>query len=183
MSKKITIRDKAFKRFISSKEIERIITKMAGKINKDFCNQEVSFVSVLNGSFIFTADLIKQIKPTCSVSFIKCSSYEKMSSTGKVNLLIGLSENIGNKNVIILEDIIDTGKTIKYVTSHLKKYKPKNLKVATLFFKPFSYKENVSIDYVGMNLPNDFIVGYGLDYNGQGRNLRDVYILNNNSKS
>jgi adenylate kinase len=179
MAKALRIHDKYFKKFISSVKIQKAIAKMAARINKDFKNKRPVFLSVLNGSFLFTADLLKKIKIECELSFIKVSSYSGAASTGKVKTLIGVNENLKGRMVIILEDIVDSGNTLEKVYAELKKHKPKQIKVATLFFKPNAYKKKIRLDYTGMKVSNDFLVGYGLDYNGLGRNLSDIYKLKN----
>ena len=150
---------------------------MAERINKDFKNEKPIFLSVLNGSFLFTADLLKKIKIECEVSFTKISSYSGTQSTGNVNTLIGISENLKDRTVIILEDIVDSGNTLEKIIPELKKQQPKQIITATLFFKPNAYKKKIKLDYIGIDMPNDFLVGYGLDYDGLGRNLSDIYIL------
>ncbi len=175
--KTIIIQDKKFRKFISSSKIQKAIDRIAKRINKDFADQRPVFLSVLNGSFLFTADLLKKIKMDCEVSFIKVASYSGIQSTGKVNSLIGLNEDFKGRSVIILEDIIDSGNTIEKTITELKKHNPGQIKIATLFFKPDLYKKNIKLNYVGIEVPHNFLVGYGLDYNGYGRNLNDVYVL------
>ena len=177
MSKEVTIHDKTFKKFISSVKIQSAIRKIAERINKDFKNEKPIFLSVLNGSFLFTADLLKKIKIECEVSFTKISSYSGTQSTGQINTLIGINENLKNRTVIILEDIVDSGNTLEKIISELKNHHTKKIIVATLFFKPDAYKKNIKLDFIGIEMPNDFLVGYGLDYDGLGRNLSDIYTL------
>jgi hypoxanthine phosphoribosyltransferase len=174
----IKLWDKEFRVSYPANEIHKDIEAMAKSINADFAQESNPlFISVLNGSFIFTADFIRLITFPCEVSFVKLSSYEGTSTTGTVNQLIGLTENIEGRTVIILEDIVDTGITLGKLVDSLKIYNPKQVKIATLLYKPESYKGNLNIDYIGKSIPNDFIVGYGLDYNGLGRNLADIYTL------
>jgi hypoxanthine phosphoribosyltransferase len=173
--KTIQIHDKHFRKYISSAKIEKAIDGIAKKINKDLKGKKPIFISVLNGSFMFASDLLKKINIECEVSFIRVVSYSGAVSTGKVNELIGLNEDIYDRMVVVLEDIIDSGNTIEKVIPELKKYNPAQVKIATMFFKPDAYKKKIKLDYVGMEIPNDFIVGYGLDYNGIGRNLSDIY--------
>lgn len=177
MGKTVTIHDKEFKSYISSAKIQRAVAGIAKKINKEFKNERPVFLSVLNGSFMFTADLLKQLKMECEVSFVKVSSYSGTGSTGKVRELIGLNENIKGRTVIILEDIVDSGNTLKKITPELKKHRPLQIRIATLFYKPDAFKGDTKPDYIGIEVPNDFLVGYGLDYNGLGRNLSDIYKL------
>jgi len=175
--KKVKILDKEFKMAISSATIKRAIEEVATKINNDYFDEEILFLSILNGSFMFTSDLVKRIKPLCQVSFVKLSSYAGESSTGIFKELIGLNENIEGRKVIVIEDIVDTGATIETIVKQLKVMKPDSVKVATLLFKPQSYQENLMIDYIGLEMPEDFLIGYGLDYNGYGRNFEDIYSL------
>ncbi|MCK5171178.1 MAG: hypoxanthine phosphoribosyltransferase, partial [Bacteroidales bacterium] len=135
------------------------------------------FISILNGSFMFTADLFKHIDFTCEVTFLKLTSYRGTSSTGSVRQLIGVNESIAERDVIILEDIVDTGITIEQILGQLKSFEPASVKVASLLFKPEAYQKDFGIDYIGMEIPNDFIVGYGLDYDRLGRNFPDIYTL------
>ncbi|HRD40020.1 MAG TPA: phosphoribosyltransferase family protein, partial [Bacteroidia bacterium] len=129
------------------------------------------------GSFMFAADLMKQIEIPCEISFVKMASYHGTESTGKVNELIGLNQNIEGRTVVVIEDIVDTGNTIEKLTSMLKDKKVKSFKIATALFKPSVYKKDIKIDYVGIEIPNDFVVGYGLDYDGLGRNLKDILVI------
>ena len=177
MTNTITIHNKKFKKFISSHKIQNAIEKIAERINKNFKNEKPVFLSVLNGSFLFTADLLKKMKIECEISFIKISPYSGTQSTGIVNTLIGISEDLKGRTVVILEDIVDSGNTLEKIISELQKHNPKKIKVATLLFKPDAYKKKIEIDYIGINMPNNFLVGYGLDYDGSGRNLSDIYIL------
>jgi len=180
--KKIVIQDKEFKLSILSANIKRSIERMAFDINQDYEGKEVLFICILNGSFIFASDLLKKIKLSCQISFVKLSSYFENESTGTVKELIGINEEITGRNVIILEDIVDSGMTIETVTSKFKSMNPASLRIATLLFKPQAYRKNLVIDYVGIEMPNSFLVGYGLDYNGYGRNLEDIYVLEENEK-
>lgn len=134
-------------------------------------------ICILNGSFMFSSDLMKLIDFPCEISFVKLSSYDGMGSTGKVKHLIGLNEEIEGRTVVLLEDIVDTGVTIENLMKQLESQKPKDVRVATLLFKPEACKKDVKLDYVGMEIPNEFIVGYGLDYDGYGRNLPDIYTV------
>ena len=171
----IKVHDKKFRKIISARKVQQAIEVVAKKINKDFKNKKPIFISVLNGSFLFTADLIKKVTIECEISFIKISSYSGTQSTGNMNTLIGLKEDLKGRNVVVLEEMVDSGNTIEKVIGELKKLNPESLKIATLFFKPEAYKKNIKLDYIGMDVPNDFLVGYGLDYDGLGRNLQDIY--------
>ncbi len=177
MKEIVKLQDKKFQSYISSKDIDKAIKKIASKINKDFKSEIPLFVSVINGSFMFTSDLLKKLNIDCELSFVKLASYKGTDSTGKAKKLIGVNENIKGRMVVVLEDIVDSGNTLESLMIELKKHKPKTIKIATLFFKPKAYKKSFKIDYKGMNIPNDFIVGFGLDYNGLGRNFKKVYSL------
>ncbi|MDP4207346.1 MAG: hypoxanthine phosphoribosyltransferase [Bacteroidota bacterium] len=177
--RKVNILDKEFKLSIPSASIKRAVEEIASRINNDYAGEEVLFVSVLNGAFVFSADLIQKIKIDCQITFIKLASYEGTSSTGEVKKLIGLNEDIKDRHVIVLEDIVESGTTLDNTMKQLKTMNPASIKLATLLFKPQSFQRNMKIDYVGLEIPNDFIVGYGLDYNGYGRNLENIYSLIN----
>jgi hypoxanthine phosphoribosyltransferase len=163
-------------------EIEAAVKNVAGKINSDMKNVNLPvFLSVLNGSFMFTADLMKHIDFDCNLCFVKLKSYSGFSSAGSVNEIIGMDFDLAGKTVIILEDIVDTGATLEYLVDAVSKHRPGQLKVATMLFKPGIYDRNIVIDYAGLSVSNDFIVGYGLDYNGLGRNYPDIYRLISNN--
>lgn len=174
---KIKILDKEFRVSLSSSTIQQAVARVASQINADFSGEEVLFISILNGSFMFTADLLKQINLPARISFVKVSSYAGAATSGNVKELIGLNEDISGKNVVIIEDIIDTGITIENIVKQLKAKNPAKLKVASLLFKPEAYLKEMKIDYVGLEIPNLFIVGYGLDYDGYGRNFEDIYVV------
>ena len=176
--KNITLKDKTFRPFVGAEEIDRVITHMAQEINKDLREDEPLFLSILNGSFMFTSDLIKQITiPGTQISFVKVASYCGTCSSGEIKELIGLKEDIQGRTVVILEDIIDSGRSVSHLLQHLSAKKPKKIVVATLFHKPKAAVCQVPIDYTGISLENDFVVGRGLDYDGLGRNYPDLYIL------
>jgi len=173
----IKLHDKYFKPFISKSQIDEAIHKMAASVKED-CNGEVPiFIGILNGSFMFVADFIRAYNADCEVSFVKLSSYEGTGSLGKVKELIGLTETLEGRTIIILEDIIDTGNTLEEIFNIFRNQKIKELKIATLFFKPDVFRKALPIDYIGISIPDKFIVGYGLDYNRLGRNLADIYQL------
>lgn len=173
--KKIKVLDKEFKLAVANKNICSAIENLAAEINNDYADKDVLFVSILNGSFMFTAELMKRITLKSRITFIKVKSYSGDASTGKVMELIGLTENITGQHVIILEDIVDTGTTLSQLYSDFKALKPASLKIAAMLFKPQAYQKNLKIDYVGLEMANEFLVGFGLDYNGYGRNLGDIY--------
>jgi len=171
----IKILDKKFGISINAVEIDKAIENIAHNINSDYKDDAPLFIAVLNGSFMFASDLLKKITIPCQITFIKLASYQGTQSTQNVQTLIGLNEDIEGKKVIIIEDIIDTGITLNNMIDQVKAFKPADIKIATLLFKPAAFTKNYKIDYIGMQIPNDFIVGYGLDYNGFGRNYPDIY--------
>lgn len=171
----IQVKDKEFKPYLSAKEIDEAVTKVAQKINEDFKGEKVLFLAILNGSFMFASDLLKKVDLECEISFVKVASYSGTSSTGKVKKLIGLMQSLENRNVIIIEDIIDTGNTLDKLLPTLEAEEPKTLSLCTLLFKPEAFKADFDIHYIGKEIPNKFILGYGLDYDELGRNLADIY--------
>ncbi len=173
----IKVKDKTFKTFIPEDEIQRRVKAVADKINKDLEGRNPLFLAVLNGSFMFAADLMRYITIPCEISFVKLASYQGTTSTGKVKEIIGINENLQDRTVVIVEDIVDTGKTMKRMLETLGTRKPESLHICTLLVKPGKLEENLKIEYAAMEIPNDFIVGYGLDYDQQGRNLRDIYTV------
>jgi hypoxanthine phosphoribosyltransferase len=174
---RVTLKDKTFVPYISSDKISASVYEMAQKINVDLVNDMPLFLVVLNGSFMFAADLLKEVNIPCEISFIKLASYHGTTSTGTVTEMIGLTEEIKGRTVVIVEDIVDTGMTVEKLVALLIKKEVKQIKVATFLFKPEAYKKDIKIDYIGMEIPNDFVVGYGLDYDGLGRNMKEVYVL------
>ena len=173
----IHLHDKTFERFISAEEIDFAIANMAKQMDDDFFDDVPVFIGVLNGSFMVLSDLMKHYRGMCEVSFVKVAPYSGTESTNEVKELIGINENLEGKTVVIVEDIIDTGNTIVVLKEMFRQLNVKHLKIATLFLKPDAYKKDIKIDYVGMRIPDKFIVGFGLDYDGLGRNLADVYQL------
>lgn len=171
----ITVDDKKFVKYIPENEIEAAIDRVAAQINEEYKNDIPIVLFVLNGSVIFGADLMKRMTIPCRMTCIRLSSYDGMKTTTNVKNLIGLSENIENQRVLVIEDIIDTGTTYEHVVKMLTDAKVKDVKIATLTYKPDSYKKSLPIDFVGLEIPNKFILGRGMDYNGLGRNLRDIY--------
>ena len=172
----INVLDKQFTVSISEEEIQQAVRKLAGKLNEDFKGEEVIFLAILNGAFMFAADLMKHIRLDCTISFVKLASYIGITSSGVVTELIGITEDLEGKNVIIIEDIIDTGKTLVKIMDLLKRAGPKTINIATLLLKPEAYNESIPLDYTGLEIPNDFVIGYGLDYNGFGRNYPFICI-------
>lgn len=173
--KSVQVGDKIFSIHIKAKEIEEAVDKIAIQINKDLEGKNPLFLVVLNGAFVFAADLLKKITIPCEISFVKLSSYVGTKSTSIIRELIGLDEVVSGRTIVILEDIIDTGLTMGATREKLKKLEAKDVRIATLLFKPKAFKLNYHIDYVGIEIENDFIVGYGLDYNGYGRNIPEIY--------
>ena len=177
--KTVALHNKTFEIFITDTEIAAIVHSIANAINNSRVKDPL-FIAVMNGAFLFAADVMRKITiPNTEISFIKLSSYSGTETTGEVNELIGISGDISGRNIIILEDIIDTGITIDRIMSLLKKANVANIKIATLLFKPVAYKSDISIDYIGKSITNDFVVGYGLDYDEIGRNLPHIYKLKN----
>jgi len=177
--KTITLHNKSFEVFIAETEIAAIVHSMANNINEARI-QDPLFISVLNGSFMFSSDIMKKITlPNSEISFVKLSSYSGTETTGEVSELIGLGQDIRHRNVIILEDIIDTGITLEKIISLLKKENVADIKVATLLFKPEAYTKEIPIDFIGKSIANKFVVGYGLDYDEIGRNLPHIFKLKN----
>jgi hypoxanthine phosphoribosyltransferase len=172
---KVTLNDKSFSLNIPSAEIQTAIGNVAAQLNRDFPGSTPVFLVILNGSFMFAADLLKHITFDCEVSFVKLATYSGMKTTEIVKKLIGLNENLTGRTVIIVEDIIDSGLTVENMLEQLAEHKPADVKIVTLLFKPEAFKSAYKVDYVGLSIPNDFIVGYGLDYDGLGRNLPDIY--------
>jgi hypoxanthine phosphoribosyltransferase len=173
----IKVLDKEFIPYLSEKEIQEKITALAVQLNKDYAGKRPIFLSILNGSFLFTADLFKQITIEAEVCFIKLASYKGMSSSGNVITAIGLEANVSGRDIIILEDIIDTGKTLHHYLPQLLSSSPASVKVAVLLNKKEALQFPVQVDYTCFEIPNKFVVGYGLDYDGLGRNSKDIYQL------
>ncbi len=177
---RVTIHDKAFELFIPYEKIRSVVEVMAEKMNRDLHGKNPLFVCILNGSFMFAAELFKRVNLIeTEISFVKLASYKGDTTTGSVKHLIGLNENIKGRTVIILEDIVDTGITIDNILEQLRELQPREIIIATLLLKPEALQKEVQLDYIGMEIPNNFIVGYGLDYNGYGRNLLDIYTVIN----
>jgi hypoxanthine phosphoribosyltransferase len=174
---RVTIKDKTFQTSISEDEILKHVKAVAERINHDMADKNPLFLSVLNGAFMFTADLLREITIPCEVSFVKLSSYQGIMSTCKVREVLGINEDLTGRNVIIVEDIVDTGRTMRQVMESLGTRNLGSLAICTLFGKPGKLEVPLDIKYPCFSIPNDFIVGYGLDYDQQGRNLREIYTL------
>ncbi len=180
MKNTVTLNDRTFEVMIPAEEIDRAVSRVAERINEEYAHTETPlFLGVLNGSFMFMSDLMKKIEFNCELSFVKLASYEGTNSTGKVQSLIGLNNDLKGRHVIIVEDIVDTGRSIAHMIEELRGLNPASVEVCTLFFKPNSYAEKYPIRYRAMEIGNEFIVGYGLDYDQMGRNLKDVYVVTN----
>jgi len=173
----IQIHNSTFESYLTENEIDSSIQEIAIAINSEYQDRHVLFIAVLNGSFMFCSDLLKKITVSCAVSFVKMQSYEGQETTGKVSELIGLSEDLNGVDVVIVEDIVDTGNTLEKLYALLNEKSVNSIKTATLLYKPAAYKKNLPIDFVGIEIPNEFVLGYGLDYDGLGRNLSKIYKL------
>lgn len=173
----VTLHDKTFESYLTEKEILQAIQSMAARINADYEGKKPLFLAVLNGAFMFASDLMKEISLPCEISFLRVSSYQDMNSTGQVSEVIGLKENVQGRHIIILEDIVDTGQTVYALLQNLTGKEPASIEIAALLIKPECVQHPLQVKYVGKSIPNDFVVGYGLDYNGLGRNLRDIYVV------
>ena len=175
----IQIKDKKFAISITEEQILKEVDRVAAEINRDLKDKNPLFLSVLNGSFMFTADLMKRITIPCEISFVKLASYQGISSTGKITEVIGVNEDISGRCVVIVEDIVDTGLTMQRLLETLGTRNPKEIHIASLLVKPEKLQVPLNIKYAAMNIPNDFIVGYGLDYDSLGRNYKDIYTVIN----
>jgi hypoxanthine phosphoribosyltransferase len=175
MKDKIKVKDKEFRVFIKAEDIDIAVSKVADSINTDMKGKVPLFLIVLNGAFMFASDLLKKIKIENNISFVKLSSYSGTRSTQVINELIGINEIVKGRTVIIVEDIIDTGFTMHRMLDILHEQEAADVRIATLVFKPNAFRSDFPIDYIGFEIPNDFIVGYGLDYDGFARNLPDIY--------
>lgn len=174
---RVTIKDKTFETSMSETEIKARVKELAQQISKDMEGKNPLFLGVLNGAFVFAADLMREMTIPCEISFVKLASYQGTMSTGTIKEIMGINEDISGRTVIILEDIVETGLTIKQMIESLGTRGPASVSVCTLFFKPEKLSVDLNLDYVAFRIPNDFILGYGLDYDQQGRGLKDLYTL------
>jgi hypoxanthine phosphoribosyltransferase len=173
----IKIHDKTFRISYTEKEILERVKVVADRLNKDMAGKKPLFLAVLNGSFIFAADLLRMIDIPCEISFVKLASYQGTMSTGKIKEVIGINEDLTGRTIVIVEDIVESGLTMKRMLESLGTRNPASIHICTLLLKPEKLKVDLNIEYAAMEIPNDFIVGYGLDYDQEGRNLRDIYTL------
>lgn len=175
MKEEIIIKDKEFELFLPEQQIHDAIGKIADRMNKDLNGKDPLFICVLNGAFMFAAELMKKITIPCEITFVRMASYRGTSSSGVLKEIYNLEEDIQDRTIVVVEDIVDTGHTMSLVLDQLDWDSPKEIKIATLLFKPKALKFDIKPDYVALEIPNDFIIGYGLDYEGYGRNLPDIY--------
>ena len=174
---RVKIKDKTFEISIPESEIKQRVKAVADRINKDLAGENPLFLAVLNGSFIFAADLMREITIPCEISFVKLASYQGTTTTGKVTEVIGINENLSGRTIVIVEDIVDTGLTMKRMIETLGTRNPKAVHICSMLVKPDKLQVDLNIEYTAMEIPNEFIVGYGLDYDQRGRNLKDIYTL------
>ena len=173
----VKLKDKSFKISITEAEIKERIKVVAQQMSKDLEGKNPLLLGVLNGSFIFAADLMREMTIPCEISFVKLASYQGTTSTGKIKEVFGINEDLTNRTVIIVEDIVESGLTMKQMIESLGTRNPASIHICTLFFKPCKLKEKINPEYVAFSIPDDFILGYGLDYDQQGRGLKDVYTI------
>jgi hypoxanthine phosphoribosyltransferase len=173
----IALHDKSFVLFISHERIQEAIRKVASQINEVYAGQSPLFIGVLNGSFMFAAGLMQEIQVDAEITFIRLSSYSGTQTTGKVREVMGLKESVAGRPLVIVEDIVDTGHTLDFLIDYLRNLQPASVAVATMLYKPKAYQGKYPVDFPGMEIGNEFVVGYGLDYEGKGRQLREIYIL------
>ena len=171
----ITVKDKRFKTYLSHQQIDERIKELGKQINEDYKAEEPLFIAILNGSFMFASHLYQRITLPSQITFVKVASYSGTSSTGKVTSIIGLDMPIAGKHIILVEDIVDTGNTMNELLKQLHEHQPASIKIVSLIQKPEALKHPIKVDYTGFKIPNEFIVGFGLDYDGYGRNLPDIY--------
>ncbi len=174
---RVRIKDKTFETSIPEEEIKQRVKALADRLNQDLAGKNPLFLAVLNGSFIFAADLLREITIPCEISFVKLASYQGVTSTGRVHEVMGINEDLAGRTVVIVEDIVDTGRTMKQMIESLGTRHPASVHICTLFVKPDKLEEPLNVEYAAFSIPNDFIVGYGLDYDQQGRNLKEIYTL------
>ena len=174
---RVKIKDKTFETSMTEAEIKQRVKELAHEMSRDLEGKNPLFLAVLNGAFIFAADLMREMTIPCEISFVKLASYQGTTSTGTIHEVIGINEDLSGRAVVIVEDIVESGLTIKRMMEQIGTRHPASVQVCTLFFKPEQLKEDLKLDYVAFSIPNDFILGYGLDYDQQGRGLKDLYTL------
>jgi hypoxanthine phosphoribosyltransferase len=172
---KIQIHDKSFQLFIENDQIQQAVEQLATLINHQYKDKKLHVLIVLNGAFMFASDLMKKLEMACEISFLRIKSYEGMSSSGKMKQILGLEETLEGKHVLVIEDIVDSGRSINYLNETLLKEKPLTLETVTLFFKPNAFQGRITPQYIGFSISDEFIVGYGMDYLEEGRNLKNIY--------
>ncbi|MEI7661298.1 MAG: phosphoribosyltransferase family protein [Bacteroidota bacterium] len=172
---KVQVKELFFEKFIGRDEIETAVQKVADGINRDYAGKNPLLLAILNGSFIFASDLMRKLTIPCEISFVKFASYDGTLTTSKVKELIGVGEELSGRHIIVVEDIVDTGITVHKLLQDINEKNPLDVSLACFCFKPDAFEKDFTIQYLGMEIPNVFIVGYGLDYNGYGRNLPDIY--------
>lgn len=178
MSKnQIKVLDLTFETSIPEDKVQTEVKRIAEEMNRDLADKNPIFLGILNGAFMFASDLFKQITIPCQITFLKLASYEGTKTSGTVKQLIGINQDLKDRTVVVLEDIVDTGITLETIVRQLNGYEPKEILVATMLYKPEALTREVKLDYVGFEIPNEFVLGYGLDYNGYGRNLPEIYTL------
>ncbi|MDO5487726.1 MAG: hypoxanthine phosphoribosyltransferase [Rikenellaceae bacterium] len=177
MADKITLNDKVFRVMIPAEQIDAAVDRVATSLNERYAGRTPIFLGVLSGSFLFLSDLVRKTTFNSQLSFVKISSYEGTESTGKVKQQLGVDFDIEGRDIIIVEDIIETGHSMNYLLDHLRRKNPASITICTLFFKPDKFLYEYKVDYVALSIGNEFIVGYGLDYNQLGRNLKDIYVI------
>ena len=175
--REIQILDKKFREMITEEAVQKRVVELAMKINNDLAGRDIVFLGILNGSFLFAADLFRRITIQSRISFVKLASYEGSKRSGTIKELIGWNEDIRDKTIVIIEDIVDTGHTLERIIDELTIRKVKEMKIVSFLYKPAAFTKDIFIDYIGFEIPNDFVVGYGLDYDGYGRNLPSIYSL------
>lgn len=177
MENKIKLQDKTFRVLISAEEIDKAVSRVADQLNERYQGRTPIFLGVLSGSFLFLADLVRKVNFESQLAFVKISSYDGTESTGNVKQQFGVDFDIEGRDIIIVEDIVETGHSMNYLLDHLRKKNPASVSICTLFFKPEKFLYEYDIDYTALSIGNEFIVGYGLDYNQLGRNLKDIYVI------
>jgi hypoxanthine phosphoribosyltransferase len=177
MKNRIKLKDKTFRVLISAEEIDKAVTRVAEQLNERYEGRTPIFLGVLNGSFLFLADLVRKVNFENQVAFVKISSYVGTESTGRVTQQLGIDFDIKGRDIVIVEDIVETGHSMTYLLDYLKSKNPASISICTLFFKPEKFLYDYDIDYTALSIGNEFIVGYGLDYDQLGRNLKDIYVI------